>query len=188
MVRDGANAPPHHEGSGADQDCDGSGHNFAFPRQKKCPGDTTIAALEDQEGAGRPDAPVAPAARMQKKNAAGTPKHRHSLRNGLRLIRALLGVPGLLASVTCPACRAREGRHRQPTDLIPASGDRDHATSLVRGPHRSSCDTAASIAPRLAFRDDRDTPLLREAGCAQQIMLFRKTEERYFTQKGLTHF
>ena len=32
-----------------------------------------------------------------KKNAAGTPKHRHSLRNGLRLIRALPGVPGLLA-------------------------------------------------------------------------------------------
>ena len=37
---------------------------------------------------------------------------------GLRRIRALLGVPGFLATVACPA----EGL----AGLIPASGDRDH--------------------------------------------------------------
>jgi hypothetical protein len=57
---------------------------------------------------------------------------RHSLRDGSRLIRALLGVPGLLATVACTACRAREGRHRHPASLIPASGNQDHTTSLVR--------------------------------------------------------
>jgi hypothetical protein len=36
---------------------------------------------------------------MQKENATGTPEHRHSLRNGLRLIRGLLGVPCALATV-----------------------------------------------------------------------------------------
>jgi hypothetical protein len=56
----------------------------------------------------------------RKRNATGTPKHRHSLRNGLRLIRGLLGVPG----------------------------DRDNTTSLVREPHRSSVDADASIASR----------------------------------------
>src|SRR6185312_808706 len=37
---------------------------------------------------------------------------------GLRLIRALLGVPGFLATVACPA--------KDLAGLIPASGDRDH--------------------------------------------------------------
>ena len=68
-----------------------------------------------------------------KKNATDTPKHRRSLHNGLRLIRGLLGVPGLLASVP-------PGDHTR--GLIPASGDRDNTISLVRDAHHSSVDAA----------------------------------------------
>jgi hypothetical protein len=50
------------------------------------------------EGAGSADAQRTRGSHAEK-NATGTPEHRHSLRNGLRLIRGLLGVPGLLASV-----------------------------------------------------------------------------------------
>jgi hypothetical protein len=45
-------------------------------------------------------------------------------------------------------------------DLIPASGDQDHAISLVR---RRVARLATRLRPshlRLACRDDRDTPLL----------------------------
>jgi hypothetical protein len=79
---------------------------------------------------------------------------RHSLRDGLRLIRALLGVPCSLAAVV-PRYVSQ--------DLIPASEDRDHTISLVReecfrrrGPsraehphvHRSPCPTSVTTAIR----------------------------------------
>jgi hypothetical protein len=89
----------------------------------------------------------------RQKHAKGTPqvrrKHRHSLRNGLRLIRALLGVPGLLATV---AFAKRPGE-----SLIPASGDQDHTTSpsapaspvLRHGSvHRIPTPTSVKIASR----------------------------------------
>jgi len=114
-----------------------------------------------------------------KKNAAGTPKHRHSLRNGLRLIRALPGVPGLLASV------AGGFIFRRLDPSVGGSGPRDFARPLAR---RSSVGSHASIASPPRVRDDRDTPLLREAGCGQQITYLRKTEEGYFSPQGLTHF
>src|SRR6185437_4032061 len=60
-----------------------------------------------------------------RKQQQGSQNNRHSLRDGLRLIRGLLGVPGLLASVAC----------RSPARLIPASGDRDRTISLVRTGH-----------------------------------------------------
>ena len=102
---------------------------------------------------------------------------RHSLRDGLRLIRALLGVPGLLATVACKS---------SPASLIPASGDQDHTTSLVRiraarlrrqHVHRILFPTSATIG---------QTPLLVEAGCAHTITVFGKTEERYFCKRGWT--
>ena len=46
--------------------------------------------------------------------------NRHSLRDGLRLIRDLPGVPGLIAPVACGMSAA---------DLAPASGRQDHAIS-----------------------------------------------------------
>jgi hypothetical protein len=73
-------------------------------------------------------------------------------------------------------------------DLIPASGDQDHAISLVRGPHRSSCDTTPvhriplPTSVTIAIR-----PLVVEADAADTIMIFRKTEAKYFSRRGLTH-
>ena len=55
------------------------------------------------------------------------PKHRHSLHDGLRLIRVLLGAPGCLATVACLSLAG----------LIPASGNRDRTIS-PSAPARSS--------------------------------------------------
>jgi hypothetical protein len=52
--------------------------------------------------------------------ASGQPDNRHSLRNGLRLIRVLLGAPGFWPPSPCGS---------SPQDLIPASGDRDRTIS-----------------------------------------------------------
>ena len=86
-----------------------------------------------------------------KKNATGTPKHRRSLRNGLRLIRGHLGAPGFLATVASRETYARR--------LIPASGDRDITISLVRDGIARQSMPPASIAPRANVRDGRDAPL-----------------------------
>src|SRR5262245_45681203 len=92
-----------------------------------------------------------------RKQRQGSRDNRHSLRDGLRLIRALLGVPGFLATVAAQA--------RHPRSLIPASGDQDHAISLVRGDVLVGELTPAETSsrpplPASNVRDDRDTPLL----------------------------
>src|SRR6201986_4478584 len=119
-------------------------HTSAFPRHKSAPGDASIAALENQEGAGRPDAPVAPAARMQKimpqvRRDNGTPC---AMVYGLY---ALSPESGLVSLRRLPVCTGR----LDPS--VGRSGPRDFARPP---PHRPSCATAASIAPRLACRDD----------------------------------
>src|SRR5205807_1093635 len=91
----------------------------------------------------------------------------------LRLIRALLGVPGLLAAVA-PAKRPARS-------LIPASGDRDHTISPYASAHSSAAPQRPSL-PASHVRDDRDTPLRMEAGCADKIMHLRKTERKYFAK------
>jgi len=69
---------------------------------------------------------AAPAALRAKEESTQASHHRyvetirHSLRDGLRLIRDLLGVPGLLATVAGGSSHA---------SLIPASGDQDHTIS-----------------------------------------------------------
>jgi hypothetical protein len=68
---------------------------------------------------------ASPMARLQTKNAGGSDHrfsriNRHSLRDGFTTyVRALLGVPGFLATVTCLSSAG----------LIPASGDQDHTIS-----------------------------------------------------------
>jgi hypothetical protein len=52
--------------------------------------------------------------------------------------------------------------------LRPAITEQAHTTPS-RPPH-----------PALHVRDDRDTPLVDEAGWRQQITYFGKTEEKYF--------
>ena len=70
----------------------------------------------------------------------GSRNSRHSLRNGLRLIRDLPGVPGLLASVTCRFVTGRLDAS------VGAPGPRDFA---VRIAPRSSGGRNASIASPL---------------------------------------
>jgi len=75
-------------------------------------------------GGRREDRMLVPPVGMRRKIATGvTGATRPSLRNGLRLIRALLGVPAFQPPSPCEST---------PQDLIPASGDQDHTTSLVR--------------------------------------------------------
>src|SRR5579859_1484229 len=116
----------------------------------------------DTRAQGAPDAPVAPAARMQKK----TPQVRRNTGTPcamvLRLIRALPGVPGLLASVA--------PRDRLPRNLIPAPGDQDHTISLVRGylarhakkprpSHSKPASVTVATPPRIRIRTKREHTL-----------------------------
>ena len=115
-----------------------------------CPGLASVITLEQWRAQGAPDAWSHPRLACKTK-CHRYAEHRHSLRNGLRLIRGLPGAPGFLATV--PPGQAR--------GLIPASGDRDNTTSP------SACNITrrlmppASIASRAACRDDRDTPSLQ---------------------------
>jgi hypothetical protein len=106
---------------------------------------------------------------------------RHSLRNGLRLIRALPGVPGLLA----PVPRARD------PGLDPSvggSGPHDFAVregAFVRRGNRAETSSRPSH-PASHVRDDREAPLQRKRDGRQTTIFLRKTEAKYFRKAGLT--
>jgi hypothetical protein len=105
---------------------------------------------------------------------SGQPDNRHSLRNGLRLIRVLLGAPGFWP----PSPRVR---HARLDPGIGGSGPHDFAvrTWRIRLPRQS-----VHRNPRYV-RDDRDTPLIG-AGCGEMTIIFRKPEAEYFCGTGLT--
>ena len=97
-----------------------------IPAARNCPDlASSVPLVKTQRAQGMPDAGrtrepcVQRKCTYARKQQQGSRNNRHSLRDGLRLIRDLLGVPGLLASVAC----------RSPARLIPASGDRDHTIS-----------------------------------------------------------
>src|SRR6185437_5426166 len=76
---------------------------------------------------------------------------------GLRLIRALPGVPGLIATIAGGSRRVGPEGPTSPTaNLIPASGDRDHTTSpsaaarLVCARHQRPSHPALHVWRRLA--------------------------------------
>jgi len=91
------------------------------------------------------------------------------------LYRALLGVPGFVATV------ARGIITRKLDTSVGVSGPHDFAVRIGRTrltpPIRPS-------HPASHVRDDRDTPLLMEAGWMKTSTNFRKTEEKYFTAEG----
>ena len=75
-------------------------------RDMICPGFCVVLALGKPGGRRECRMLAAPASLACKRNAlsrtqetTGQPDNRHSLRNGLRLIRGLLGAPGFLATV-----------------------------------------------------------------------------------------
>ena len=79
---------------------------------------------------------------------------RHSLRNGLRLIAALLGDRALVASVA-------DEHFRQ---LDPSVGGTGPHAFAVRDRITRQLMPLASIASRPACHDDRETPLSRGTG------------------------
>ena len=116
------------------------------------------------------------AALYARKQRQGSRTSRHSLRDGLRLIRDLLGVPCSLATIAL---------RYVPQDLIPASGDQDHTISLVRSRIARLATRSRPPPPAPTFRDDREAPLSWRGMWGLSIV-FRKTEEKYFCKGGLT--
>jgi hypothetical protein len=77
--------------------------------------------------------------------------NRHSLRNGLRLIRDLLGVPGFQATVACGIITRK---------LIPSVGGTGPHDFAVRTGTLRLVRRHVHRIPASNVRDDRDTPLL----------------------------
>jgi hypothetical protein len=142
-----------------------------------------------QEGAGnagcRPHPRALRAKKMHlcaRKQRQGSQVIRHSLRDGLRLIRALLGVPCSLAAVAL---------RYVPQHLIPASGDRDHTISLVRERClRRRGKTALSILTSTAPRFQRFVTIaIRPSsggGMDGGNHIFLENGSNIFSPEGLT--
>ena len=87
-----------------------------------------------------------PTSRQVEPKSHGTP-----CAMALRLLRALPGVPGLIAPVAAQSL----------AQLDPSVGGSGPHGLTVRELRRTSCGTTASIAARTTNRDDRETPLMR---------------------------
>jgi len=127
------------------------GRNLAFPRHETCPGDAATSCPPRSEGTGNAGCWPHPRALRAKKTALcarkqqqGSQINRHSLRDGLRLIRGLLGVPGLLASVASRSSSARLDAS------VGASGPHDFARpqAMLSSARQAALSTLASIASR----------------------------------------
>ncbi len=101
---------------------------------------------------------------------------RHSPRDGLRLIRDLPGVPGLLATVALRLVTAKLDTS------VGVPGPHDFAVrfaSLVG-------EAPASIAPRITFRDDLEAPLCGNAGWANHTRISNYEKQKYLRVEGWT--
>ena len=99
----------------------------------------------DREGAGNAGCRPHPRALRAKKCAScarkqrqGSRNNRHSLRDGLRLIRALLGVPGFLASVA-----SRDLHLARLDPSVGGSGPHDFAVRVSAFVSRTAASTAS---------------------------------------------
>jgi hypothetical protein len=114
---------------------------------------------------GRPDARCTRGL-MCSKRSTRVRNHRYAGNAGLpcamvlTLLRALLGVHDLVSHrrPQITACRACNGRHRQPARLAPAQGRQDHTTSQSANRAARPARASASIASRPTFVTTR-TPL-----------------------------
>ena len=98
----------------------------------------------------------------------------------LTLIRTLLGAPGLLATVIRGT---RNAPHRGFDTSVGVSGPYDFASASRAV--RPTASTRPSH-PALNTRDDREAPLLIEAGCEQGALISEKTKAEYFSPQGWT--
>ena len=132
-------------------------------------------------------------------HSGSTGNIRHPPRNGFTVSFALS--PGTIGCVDpvsplLPRLAARSGSTQQQRTLTPTMGRQNHAISpsatLPLVSHaatahelRSPCDIMRTRQRRVhhsppRVRDDRDTPLVDEAGWQEGTIHFRKTEEKYF--------
>src|SRR6185312_2526072 len=88
----------------------------------------------------------------------------------LRLIRALPGVPGFLATVAGRSSSA---------DLIPASGDQDHTTSPSAPAALVSHGLYVHRIPHPTFVTIGRSAPPERAGCAEISTIFGKTEDKF---------
>ena len=105
------------------------------------------------------------------------PINRHSLRDSLNAYTQSAWCAGLLATIR------DNGLQRTARDTsIGVSARCDFTSTPSRSsahPCRTRCGSIAAIAPRLACRDDRDTPSAR-GGLGPADIKFRKNERRMF--------
>jgi hypothetical protein len=130
------------------------------------------ARPSEEEGAGSTGRSSHPQPRVRGVESTRVSHHeyaesiRRSPRNGLRLIPRSPRSAGLDSL-----------RRLSSTDLIPASGDQDHAASLVRASLATpSRDLHVHCILLPTFVAIGQTPLHVEAGCVDTIMKFGKTE------------
>jgi hypothetical protein len=139
---------------------------FAFPRHD-LPG-FCIVSRPREEGAGSAGCRPHPWPACNKKSRRQLPQVRRQSGAPRAMVyglfHALPGVPGLIASVACPACRARKADIANLTDLIPASGNRDHAALLVRAGIARLATPSRPSHPVPTFVAIGQTPLLSGSG------------------------
>jgi hypothetical protein len=121
----------------------GEGETHRSRDTNLCPSSAAASSLHERRAQGVPDAGRTRRSCVQRKctlrtqATTGQPDNRHSLRNGLRLIRGLLGAPGFWP----PSPRVRHAR------LDPGiGGSGPHDFAVRSGAFVSRAD--ASIAPR----------------------------------------
>jgi len=132
-------------------------------RDTICPSFASSSPFENERAQGTPDAGRTRGSCVQRncafharKQRQGSRDNRRSLRDGLRLIRPLLGVPGFLAAVA--------SRDHLSAKLDPSVGGSGPYDFAVRACAPRLSRATASTASRLAFRDEWPNAPLAEAG------------------------
>src|SRR6185312_7496515 len=142
-------------------------YSQVFPRHKSRPSFASHCPSKNQRAQGRPDAgctrgPVCNKKAHELGTTGSTGATRPSLRNGLRLM------------ARSPRSTGLDSLRRLSlivTDLIPASGDQDHALLPSAADIIRRTDVAASITSRPAFVTTRNAPLA-EAGWRHNNIYF----------------
>ena len=132
-----------------------NGDAASHSRGRICPGFASHRAPRKLEGAGNAGCRPHPWPACNKKRRRQLPQ--------VQPEQPASPAQWITAYTWSPRCTGLVSHRRsqdRPASLIPASGDQDNTTSLVRSEHHSSVDAKASIASRTSFRDDRDTPSL----------------------------
>ena len=154
-------------------------------RGTKCPSDASSLSLMNSEGAGNAGCRPHPWPACNKKRRRQSPQVRRNIAAFPaqwfeRLIRALSGAPGLLATIA--------SRDHHPRNLTPASGGQDHAISPYVRAHSSARRSALSRHVHRIPRSTSVTIAIRpsgEGGTRGYNHDFPKNGRRIFFMAGL---